>query len=76
MHVSGSGPLQGLLEGCRHIFKEDGVKGFYRGGWLVLCWAWAAFGPSKLTRGSACRCCLGQAHSHPNNFVGYRRCDA
>ncbi|KAF5840764.1 mitochondrial carrier domain-containing protein, partial [Dunaliella salina] len=31
MHVSGSGPLQGLLEGCRTIFREDGMKGFYRG---------------------------------------------
>lgn len=31
MHVSGSGPLQGLLDGCRTIFREDGIKGFYRG---------------------------------------------
>ena len=34
MHVSGSGPWQGLLEGCRTIYREDGMKGFYRG---ALC---------------------------------------
>ena len=33
MHVSksGGGHLQGLKDACRTIFKEDGVRGFYRG---------------------------------------------
>jgi hypothetical protein len=29
--LAGSGPVDGLLDACRTIFKEDGVKGFYRG---------------------------------------------
>lgn len=31
MHVSGSGPLHGLVDACKTIFREDGVRGFYRG---------------------------------------------
>lgn len=31
MHVTGSGPLNGFSEACRTIFREDGVRGFYRG---------------------------------------------
>ena len=31
MHVSGSGPLAGLAEACRAIYREDGARGFYRG---------------------------------------------
>ncbi|KAI8470209.1 MAG: mitochondrial carrier domain-containing protein [Monoraphidium minutum] len=31
MHVSGSGPLSGLAEACRTIYREDGARGFYRG---------------------------------------------
>jgi hypothetical protein len=31
MHVSGSGPLAGLSDAVRTIYREDGVRGFYRG---------------------------------------------
>eukprot|EP00878_Enallax_costatus_P019092 GHUV01020131.1.p1 GENE.GHUV01020131.1~~GHUV01020131.1.p1 ORF type:complete len:316 (+),score=88.07 GHUV01020131.1:721-1668(+) len=31
MHVTGSGPINGLTDACRVIFKEDGMRGFYRG---------------------------------------------
>mmetsp|Transcript_33615 Transcript_33615/g.85117 ORF Transcript_33615/g.85117 Transcript_33615/m.85117 type:complete len:349 (-) Transcript_33615:1329-2375(-) len=31
MHVTGSGPLHGLADACRTIWREDGLKGFYRG---------------------------------------------
>jgi len=31
MHVTGSGPLKGLAPTCRTIWREDGVRGFYRG---------------------------------------------
>ncbi|GAX83249.1 hypothetical protein CEUSTIGMA_g10675.t1 [Chlamydomonas eustigma] len=31
MHVSGSGPMEGLSHACRTIWLEDGIKGFYRG---------------------------------------------
>ncbi|GBF90258.1 hypothetical protein Rsub_03391 [Raphidocelis subcapitata] len=31
MHVSGSGPLAGLSEAVRTIYREDGARGFYRG---------------------------------------------
>eukprot|EP00879_Flechtneria_rotunda_P025779 GHRR01027424.1.p1 GENE.GHRR01027424.1~~GHRR01027424.1.p1 ORF type:complete len:419 (+),score=141.55 GHRR01027424.1:107-1363(+) len=31
MHVTGSGPLNGLKEACRVIHREDGLRGFYRG---------------------------------------------
>lgn len=31
MHVTGSGPINGLVEACRSIFREDGLRGFYRG---------------------------------------------
>ncbi|WIA09470.1 hypothetical protein OEZ85_008871 [Tetradesmus obliquus] len=31
MHVTGSGPWNGLSEACRVIFREDGIRGFYRG---------------------------------------------
>lgn len=31
MMISGSGPLAGLGEACKVIFKEDGLRGFYRG---------------------------------------------
>ena len=31
MHVTGSGPVNGLLEAIRTIMQEDGLRGFYRG---------------------------------------------
>ncbi|KAG1656638.1 hypothetical protein FOA52_008862 [Chlamydomonas sp. UWO 241] len=32
MHITpGSGPLQGLIDACRTVWREDGVRGFYRG---------------------------------------------
>jgi solute carrier family 25 folate transporter 32 len=32
MHITpGSGPLQGLVDACRTVWREDGVRGFYRG---------------------------------------------
>ncbi|KAL6763282.1 mitochondrial carrier domain-containing protein [Haematococcus lacustris] len=31
MHVSGSGPWAGLRDTCTTIWREDGLKGFYRG---------------------------------------------
>eukprot|EP00775_Hariotina_reticulata_P011121 gene11121-11275_t len=31
MHVTGSGPWNGLSEACGVIFREDGLRGFYRG---------------------------------------------
>jgi hypothetical protein len=31
MHVTGSGPFDGLSEVCRTIWREDGMRGFYRG---------------------------------------------
>lgn len=31
MHVTGSGPIAGLLDACKTIWREDGLKGFYRG---------------------------------------------
>ncbi|EIE19689.1 mitochondrial carrier, partial [Coccomyxa subellipsoidea C-169] len=31
MHVAGSGPFNGFLKTCKQIYREEGVKGFYRG---------------------------------------------
>lgn len=31
MHVSGSGPFNGLVSTSRRILQEDGLRGFYRG---------------------------------------------
>lgn len=31
MHVTGSGPISGLVMACRTIYLEDGIRGFYRG---------------------------------------------
>ncbi|KXZ43456.1 hypothetical protein GPECTOR_90g543 [Gonium pectorale] len=31
MHLSGSGPLSGLREAVTAVWREDGLRGFYRG---------------------------------------------
>lgn len=31
MHLSGSGPLSGLKEAVTAVWREDGLRGFYRG---------------------------------------------
>jgi uncharacterized membrane-anchored protein YhcB (DUF1043 family) len=31
LHIAGSGPLAGLGDACRVIYREDGLRGFYRG---------------------------------------------
>jgi len=31
MHVTGSGPIAGLADACSTIWREDGMRGYYRG---------------------------------------------
>lgn len=31
MHLSGSGPFSGLKDAVTLVWKEDGLRGFYRG---------------------------------------------
>lgn len=32
MQIDGSGPLSGFATACRRIFRQDGLRGFYRCG--------------------------------------------
>ncbi|GAB5361971.1 hypothetical protein AAMO2058_000758500 [Amorphochlora amoebiformis] len=37
MQVAGVGGLAGLRKACRHVYREDGLRGFYRGYVTSLC---------------------------------------